>query len=121
MTYLEQSIDKARLNKRILFCVPESAGDIFLSTSLLESIKENHPNFDIYFACKPQFKLLLKNNPFIFKILDYCEIMENFVYMEGSLDWDGLFDISYFPTLLTQRTGGYTHNGLDKIAFNLKK
>ena len=38
-------------NNRLLFCVPESAGDIFLSTSLLPSLKDNYPNFDIYFAC----------------------------------------------------------------------
>lgn len=114
-------IDKSRQNKRILFCVPESAGDIFLSTSLLECLKESHPDFDIYFACKPQFKSILNKNPFIHKVLNYEPIMENFAYMEGTLDWDGLFDISYFPTILAQRVGGYTHNALDKISLNLKK
>ena len=55
-------------NNRILFCVPESAGDIFLSTSLLPSVKENYPNFDIYFACKREYEDILKGNPYIYKV-----------------------------------------------------
>ena len=42
--------------KKLLFIVPESAGDIFLSTSLLPSMSKNYNEYEIYFACKPEYK-----------------------------------------------------------------
>jgi len=108
-------------HKKILFSVPESAGDIFLATSLLESLKETYPDFNIYFACKLEFKDILKNNPYIYKVIQYRPIMDHFLYMEGYSDYKGLFDIAYVVTLFTQKFASYTHNGIDKISFNLKK
>jgi hypothetical protein len=107
-------------HQRILFCLPESAGDIFLSTSLLSSLSQAYPNFNIYFACKPEYKNILKNNPYIYKTISYLPIMENQAYMEGSGEWKGLFDISIMVSILTQRHIAYLHNGIGKIMFNLK-
>lgn len=108
-------------NKKLLFIVPESAGDIFLSTSLLESMKHMYPDFDIYFACKPQYKDLLKNNPYIYKVIDYLPVMDSSAHMEGMSDWNGIFDISIMATVLTQRFFSYIRNGLSKIAFDLRQ
>lgn len=108
-------------NKKLLFIVPESAGDIFLSTSLLESMKNMYPEFDIYFACKPQYKDLLKNNPYIYKVIDYLPVMDSSAHMDGMGDWKGIFDISIMATVLTQRFFSYTRNGLSKIAFDLRQ
>lgn len=107
-------------NKKILFVVPESAGDIFLATSLLRSLKVGYDPVDIYFACKPQFKDILKHNPFISKTIDYLPIMESQIHMEGTGSWSGLFDISIMVTILTQRYLNYLNNGLGKIMFNLR-
>lgn len=107
-------------NNRLLFCVPESAGDIFLSTSLLPSLKDNYPNFDIYFACKSQYKDILKDNPYVYKVIDYLQVMENALLMEGVGEWNGLFDMSLMPTVLTQRYINYHHNGIDVNRFNLR-
>lgn len=107
-------------NKRLLLVVPESAGDIFLTTSLLRSLKEIYDPIDIYFACKPQFKDILKLNPYITKTIDYCPIMESQIHMEGSGTWRGLFDISIMATILTQRYLNYLNNGIGKIAFNMR-
>lgn len=107
-------------NKKLLFIVPESAGDILLSTSLLRSLKELYDPVDIYFACKNQFKDLLKNNPYIAKVIDYQEIMESQIHMEGTGQWPGLFDISIMATIFTQRFLNYLNNGLGKIAFDLR-
>lgn len=107
-------------NKKLLFIVPESAGDIFLSTSLLKSLKEIYDPVDIYFACKSQFKDILKNNPYITKTIDYLSIMESQIHMEGTGSWYGLFDISIMATILTQRYLNYLNNGIGKIAFNLR-
>ena len=90
-------------NKKLLFIVPESAGDIFLSTSLFASLKETYHEYELYFACKKQFMPLLKNNPYITKTLEYLPIMDNQILMEGTGPWKGLFDISIMATVLTQR------------------
>tara|TARA_R110000824_G_scaffold222740_2_gene410484 strand:+ start:923 stop:1321 length:399 start_codon:yes stop_codon:yes gene_type:complete len=111
----------ATYNKRLLFCVPESAGDIFLSTSLLPSMKENYPDFDIYFGCNRQFHGILKGNPNIYKVLPYMSIMENVLVMEGYGDWRGFFDVSITATVLTQRFINYHHNGMDVSSFNFRK
>lgn len=107
-------------NKKLLFIVPESAGDIFLSTSLLRSLKEGYDPVDIYFACRPQFKEILKNNPYIKKVLEYQPIMESQIHMEGTGEWPGLFDISIMATILTQRYLNYLNNGTGKVMFNLR-
>jgi hypothetical protein len=106
---------------KILFILPESAGDIFLSTSLLESLKELYPDSDIYYACKEEYHSLLYNNPYIHKTIPYYQIMESQVAMEGTGDWKGIFDISIMVSILTQRHLNYLNNGKGKIAFNLKK
>jgi hypothetical protein len=106
--------------KKILLIVPESAGDIFLTTSLFRSIYETYNGFEIYLACHSQYKDILKNNPYITKTITYSPIMENQTLMEGVGNWPGLFTISIMVTILTQRYINYYNNGLTKIAFNLK-
>ena len=108
-------------NPKLLFIVPESAGDIFLATSLLKSLRETYFEYDIYFACKPQYKDILKNNPYITKVIDYNPVMDNQILMEGTGDWKGLFDISIMTTVLTQRFINYLNNGKTRIALQLRK
>lgn len=107
-------------NKKLLLVVPESAGDIFLVTSILRSIKNSYEEYDIYFACKPQYKDIVKNNPYIKKTIDYLPIMDNQILMEGTGDWMGLFDISIMATVLTQRMINYLNNGQTRIALDLR-
>lgn len=106
---------------KVLFILPESAGDIFLSTSLLESLKELYSESEIYYACKPEYHSILCNNPYVHKTIPYYPIMENQVAMEGTGDWRGIFDISIMASVFTQRYLNYLNNGKGKIAFNLKK
>jgi hypothetical protein len=108
-------------NPRLLFIVPESAGDVFLSTSLLNNLKETYHEYDIYFACKPEFKDILKNNPHIYKILDYHIYMIHQILMEGTGEWPGLFDISIHATCLTQIHTNYLNNSHSRIAIKIKK
>lgn len=106
---------------KILFCLPESAGDILLSTSLLSSLHDMYNPCDVYYACKEQFHPILKNNPYIYKTIPYMTIMENQILMEGTGDWPGLFDLSFMVSIFTQRYLNYLNNGLGKISFNIKK
>lgn len=106
--------------RKLLLIVPESAGDVFLITSLFRSLKEAYEGYEIYFACKKQFIPLLLNNPYITKTLEYLPIMENQLLMEGTGEWLGLFDISIMATVLTQRYLNYLNNGQTKIMLNLR-
>jgi hypothetical protein len=106
---------------KILFCLPESAGDILLSTSLLSSLHDMYDSCDVYYACKEQFHSILKNNPYVYKTIPYMTIMENQILMEGTGDWPGLFDLSFMVPIFTQRYLNYLNNGLGKISFNIRK
>jgi hypothetical protein len=101
--------------------MPESAGDIFLSTALFKSIKNRYPTFTLYVATKPQYKDILDGNPYVDKWLEYNPVMDNLIWLEGNNTHDGYFDIAYLPYSCTQRMLNYLHNGIDKIDFNLTK
>ncbi len=113
-------LDKERKD-RILFVMPESEEDVFLSTALLPSIKKAYPDKDIYFATKPQFKEILLGNRFIYKVLDFHPHMENLFMMEGQGSHKGYFEICFLPHIGTQKHLDYLHHGNDIITLNIKE
>jgi glycosyltransferase involved in cell wall biosynthesis len=115
----ESLLDKNQ-EDRILIVMPESAGDVFMLTSLLPSIKEAYPEKDLYFATKKEFFPILDLNEFIYKIIEYNPFMENLVMMEGRSDHQGYFQICFLPHIGTQRQLDYLHQGnKDKIMFEI--
>jgi glycosyltransferase involved in cell wall biosynthesis len=112
-------LDKNDKGRRILFVMPESAGDVFLSTSLLPSIKKLYPNFNIYFATKPEYLSILDGNPLIHKTIVFSPFMENLLTMEGHGAYEGYFNLAFLPHLGTQKLFDYQHNGRDLIELNL--
>lgn len=113
----EELLSKDDQGKRIIYVMPESIGDIFLSTSLFKSIKELYPDHNLYVATKPQFKSVLDGNPHIYKAIPYLPQMEDILFLEGQEDHKGFFEIAYIPFVTTQRQMTYPHNGKDKIAY----
>jgi len=105
---------------KLLLIIPESAGDIFLFTSLLDSLRSTYKDYHIYVGCKASFMPILKYNPNIDKIIEYLPVMDTQILMEGTGKWKGLFDISIMVTVLTQRFINYLNNGKTRIALNLK-
>ena len=112
-------LDPNDKGRRILFVMPESAGDVFISTSLLPSIKNLYPNYNIYFATKPEFIPILEGNQLIHKILVFNSFMENLLTMEGHGSNEGYFQVAFLPHLGTQKIFDYQHNGCDKIQLPL--
>ena len=104
-------IDLDRPNKRLLFVVKESGGDIFLSTSLLKDIKEKYGrDTDIYYMTQTdKFGELLEGNPYIHKVLPWFEIMSNEMVAigAGQPEKDKLFDYFIYPAGPTQRFLNY--------------
>jgi glycosyltransferase involved in cell wall biosynthesis len=106
--------------KRLLIVMPESGGDIFMLSSLFESIHNQHEDYNIYVATKPEYKCLLEANPYVYKVLDYIPEMDNLIWLEGAGDHKGFFEIALLPHIGTQRMLNYLHNGKDKLAFDIK-
>lgn len=117
----EDLLDKNDKNKRILYVMPESIGDIYMSTSLFENIKKQYPEHNLYVAVKPEYFEILQGNPFIHKVLQYIPQMDQLLWLEGVGNHDGYFDIAFLPFAGTQRFLDYIHNGKTKIQFEIKE
>ena len=104
---------------RVIYVMPESAGDVFLSTALFKSIKDRYPEYSLYVSTKPQYKDILDGNPYVHRWIEYNPIMDNLIWLEGNNQHNGYFDIAYLPYTCTQRNLNYLHNGVDKLDFSL--
>jgi len=106
--------------RRILFVMPQSAGDVFWCTSLFSSIKNMYPDYNLYFATKKEYMEILDANEYVHKVIEYNPIMDNLLWSEGFGEHKGYFDITFLPYIGTQRILNYLHNGKDKIDFDIK-
>jgi hypothetical protein len=122
LVYLKDLFDKDENLKRVLLVQPESIGDIFLVTSLFESLRNRYPSdkYKIYIATKPEYREIIEGNPFIDKWIPYHQLMDSAILMEGGMNQKTICDIVYHPYFSTQRLLSYMHNGEDKIDLNLK-
>jgi glycosyltransferase involved in cell wall biosynthesis len=105
---------------RILVVMPESAGDLFLLSSVFPSIKRRYPDYALYVATKPEYRSVLDGNPHVDHWLEYNPIMDNLLWLEGNGTNKGYFNIAYLPHVPTQRIFTYQHNGEDKLDFDLE-
>lgn len=100
---------------RVLYVMPESLGDIFLSTALFKSIKNRYPEWTFYVATKPEYKSILDGNPYVDKWIEYSPMMDSLIWLEGNNSHPGYFNVAYQPHLQTQRNINHTHNNEDII------
>ena len=112
---IEDSLDKDDQGKRIVYVMPDSAVDVFLSTSLFKSIKDKYPDYNLYVATKPEYFKILDGNEYIHKVINYSNQFDNTLFLEGVGNHNGLFEIAFTPHLVTQKLSNYIHNGKDKI------
>jgi glycosyltransferase involved in cell wall biosynthesis len=116
----ESLLDKDDKGKRILYVIPESIGDVLMSTSLFPSIQRLYPDHNLYVATKPEYEAVLSGNPYVHKVLIYNPQMDNLMWLEGSGDHEGFFEVAYLAHSGTQRFLNYLHNDADKIDFEIK-
>ena len=107
--------------RRILYVMPESIGDIYISTSLFENILKQYPNHNLYVATKPEYFEILQGNPHIHKLLQFIPQMDQLIWLEGAGNHKGYFEIAFLPHIGTQRILDYLHNGKTNIQFNIKE
>jgi hypothetical protein len=113
----EDQLDKDDKDKRLLYVMPESIGDVFMSTSLFRSIKELYPELNLYVATKPENFEILQGNEHVHKVIPWKSEMENQLWLEGHGKHKGYFEIAFLPFINTQRVLTYLHNGKDKVAY----
>jgi hypothetical protein len=103
--------------KKILYVMPRSIGDCFLSTAIFESLREIYDikEWDLYVSSEPEFKSIFNGNKNITKWIPYSQEMEDHMKMEGIGDHHGWFDICFTPHISTQRSMNYIHNGINKL------
>ena len=116
---LQDFLDTDNPKDKLLIVMPERIGDVYLSTSLLPNFKKQYPDHKIYYATSPKYFGVLDGNPYIHKCIPYHEELANLPLMEGKGENKGYFDMVFIPFLGTQRVINYTHNGKDKIQFDL--
>ena len=112
---IEDFLDKEDKGKRMAYVMPESAVDVFLSTSLLKSLKLKYPEYNLYFVNKPQYYHILDGNEYIHKVIPYNSQFDNATHLEGAASHEGFFEIAFTPYLITQRANNYAHNDKDRI------
>lgn len=117
---VEQAIIKNGKKNFLIVC-PESAGDICIASSTLQSFRECYikEEWNIYFACKPEFMELLDCNPHIDAIIQYLPFMDNEIQCIGRGKEMGLFQGYNYISAQSQRFLNYLGN--DKINLNLTK
>lgn len=103
--------------KRLLYVIPKSIGDCFLSTAVISSLRKiyDFENWDIYVSSEPKFQSIFNGNRNITNWIPYMPEMENHMLMEGIGDHNGWFDICFTPHISTQRSMNYIHNGESKL------
>jgi len=114
----EELLDNDK-EKKILFVMEKSAGDIFMCTSLLKNLKEIYLDYHIYFATAPNNFELVEGCPYIYKVIPFQSQMESLVNMEGIAGHQGYFDIAFLPFIGTQKILNYMHNSQDAISLNI--
>ena len=97
--------------------MPESSQDVYMSTSLFRSMKESYPSHAIYVSTKPENFEILDANPHVHKVMPYSPQMDHIFSLQGTSDHEGFFDMAFLPYFTTQRNPTYSHNALDKIAY----
>ena len=109
---LSNYIDKKRKN-RILFMMPEAEKEVYLCTSLLDSIKKLYPKHDIYFCTKNEYFNIVLANENVYRIIPFHDKMFNNIQ---KFQKDDLFKMIYVPQAFDPN---YSFMGNKKMEYSL--
>jgi hypothetical protein len=112
---IEDYLSSDDKGKRILYVMPESQVDVFLSTALFKSIKTKYPDYNLYVCTKSENIPILLGNKYVHATIPYSSQFDNTLHLEGIGENEGFFEIAFTPHLSTQQVGNYIHNNKDII------
>jgi len=84
--------------KTLLYTMPMSAGDVYISTAVVNSLRKKFPDHKVFFATSPQYAPILKGNPDIDQVVPFEQWMTNVPIAEH------VFDELFTPNLAIQTT-----------------
>ena len=116
---LEQLLNSEDSGKRIGVVIPQSESDVFLVNSLMQNLKKQYKDFNIYVFTQPQYYPYIEDNPAVHKCLPYSPQLENVLAMEGGGPHKGFFEMVFHPHTTTQKNLSFVHNGINKHQFSL--
>ncbi len=119
-SFLSEMLDSLKENKnskKIAFIQPEGAEEIIIATSLITSIKNLYPDYDIYFFTKSDYFDLVNSHPHIKKVLNYFNKMNDPLFFEGRGSNDKYFDIVFAPYLSINNN--YFRNAQDILQYKV--
>ncbi len=117
---LEKLLGDDDKGKRIAVIIPQGETDVLLINSLLKNFKKQYKNYNIYLFTQPRYFPCIDDSPYIYRLLPYSPVLENPLMMEGVGDYEGHFEMVFYPHTTTQKNISYLHNGLDKHQFSLR-
>jgi ADP-heptose:LPS heptosyltransferase/glycosyltransferase involved in cell wall biosynthesis len=68
--------------RTLLYTMPMSAGDVFVSTAVVDSLKKKFPDHRIFFATSPQYNDILRDNPDIDRVIPWEQWMADVPLLE---------------------------------------
>lgn len=116
-----EQLDRIRSEVRakgpsIIYTMPMSAGDVFLSTGVISALRRKHPGHRVYFATSPQYFDIVKGLPIVDELIQWDAWMQDPSLLEH------IFDQVYTPNMNVQMTwanwvhGGAGRNLVDEFA-----
>lgn len=103
---VKSSFTKEDEGKKLLYTMPMSAGDVYISTAVIDGLKKKHPDHKIFFATQQPYLSILKDNPNIHKVIPWNDWMTTVPMCEQ------IFDEVYTPNLAVQMTfSNWVHGG----------
>lgn len=106
--------------RRVLFVLPDNEVDVFNSTALLKYIKDKYPDHNIYYATKKEYFDILSGNPYVYKVVPYDPVMENFAWSEGQGTYGGFFEFALMPHINSNKISNFIHGDKHQIEYDLE-
>ena len=100
----------------LVYTMPMSAGDVFLSTGVISALRRKHPGHRVYLATSKQYFDIVKD----LDIID--EVIEWQPWMQDASALERVFDVAYTPNMNVQMQwanwvhGGKGRNLIDEFA-----
>lgn len=102
----------------LIYTMPMSAGDVFLSTGVVAALRRKHPGHRVYFATSPQYFDIVRD----LRIDDAGGFAEGIPLIDELIEWqtwmqdvsilEDVFDEVYTPNLAVQMTwSNWVHRG----------
>ena len=100
--------------KKLLYIMPGSAEDCFVSLSVIEAMESVYPKseWDYYVSSSTEYSEIFSQLDIV-NFIPYHPTMDDFRLLEGHGNNKGYFDIVFHPYATTQRFVSFHRNGLD--------